>query len=82
MLHAYRATKHVLVTVGAVVCCLDIGFRHITAVPTGKYTKDELSLHALKLDWALLHFFSASVIAVSVKPCIIIILDIPFKHAS
>ena len=24
------------------VCCLDIGFRHITTAPTGKYTQNEL----------------------------------------
>ena len=50
MLHAYpgnTVTKHLLVTVGAVVCCVDIGFRHITAVPTGIYTQDKLYINLL-----------------------------------
>ena len=36
------------VTVGTVVCCLDIGFRHTTTVPIGKYYRTSTSLNLFK----------------------------------
>ena len=70
MLHAYPGTKLVLVTVGAVVCCLDIGFRHITAVLTGKYMQDKLYIKPL--------FSSCSQTSLGLATLLVYCIVVPF----